>query len=56
MPFPLMQTTLSAPAPAPAREFPPFSLSRLLRTVFQPKRGERVCILIDLVDPAQMKG
>src|SRR5436190_20868901 len=34
-----------------ARQFPPFSLSRLLRTVFDPQPGERVCILIDLDDP-----
>ncbi len=32
-------------------EFPPFSLSRLLRTVFAPKGGERVAVLIDLEDP-----
>jgi aminopeptidase len=31
--------------------FPAFSLSRLLRTVFQPKPAERVAILIDLEDP-----
>jgi hypothetical protein len=37
--------------PAPARTFPPFSLPRLLRTVFAPKGGERVAILIDLPDP-----
>ena len=37
------------------RTFPPFSLSRLLKTVFAPKGGERVCILIDLPDTAQMK-
>ena len=35
----------------PKREFPPFSLTRLLTTVFDPKGGERVCILIDLDDP-----
>jgi aminopeptidase len=40
---------------APARHFPPFSLSRLLTTVFQPKGGERVAILIDLEDPAEVK-
>ncbi len=34
-----------------ARTFPPFSLTRLLRTVFHPKGGERVCLLIDLDDP-----
>jgi aminopeptidase len=31
--------------------FPPFSLSRLLKTVFNPTAGERVAILIDLDDP-----
>lgn len=31
--------------------FPPFDLVRLLNTVFAPKAGERVCILIDLKDP-----
>ena len=34
-----------------AQSFPPFSLTRLLRTVFQPKGGERVAILIDLENP-----
>ena len=38
-----------------ARSFPPFSLTRLLTTVFQPKGGERVAILIDLEDPAEIK-
>jgi len=33
------------------KTFPPFSLARLLRTVFQPRPGERVAILIDLDDP-----
>src|SRR5277367_5356042 len=37
-----------------ARSFPPFSLTRLLTTVFQPKGGERVAILIDLADPADV--
>ena len=36
---------------APARTFPPFSLTRLLSTVFAPKGGERVAILIDLPEP-----
>ena len=35
--------------------FPPFSLSRLLRTTFQPVGGERVAILIDLPDPGLVK-
>jgi hypothetical protein len=51
-----MNTTLEAPRPAAARQFPPFSLSRLLKTVFDPRPGERVCILIDLADPRQMAG
>jgi hypothetical protein len=36
---------------ANAQTFPSFSLDRLLNTVFQPKGGERVAILIDLEDP-----
>src|SRR5580698_8059787 len=35
--------------------FPPFSLTRLLNTVFAPKPGERVAILIDLPDPRTVK-
>ncbi len=38
------------------RQFPPFSLTRLLRTVFDPKSGERVCILIDLENPRDIEG
>ncbi len=37
------------------RQFPPFSLTRLLTTVFNPQPGERVCILIDLEDPREVK-
>lgn len=39
-----------------SREFPPFSLSRLLRTVFEPRPGERLAILIDLPDPRDVAG
>jgi hypothetical protein len=39
---------------APAKTFPSFSLARLLTTVFEPKGGERVAILIDLDDPADV--
>jgi len=35
--------------------FPEFSLSRLLRTVFAPKAGERIDVLIDLPDPKQIE-
>ena len=38
-----------------AQSFPPFSLSRLLTTVFTPPPGERIAILIDLKDPHDMK-
>jgi hypothetical protein len=38
------------------RAFPPFSLARLLSTVFAPKGGERICILIDLDDPNEIAG
>src|SRR6201984_841314 len=34
--------------------FPPFSLSRLLKTVFNPKAGERAAILIGLDDPQEI--
>ena len=37
------------------RQFPPFSLTRLLTTVFNPQPGERVCILIDLEDPREVQ-
>ncbi|MCB1079969.1 MAG: hypothetical protein KDM64_19270, partial [Verrucomicrobiae bacterium] len=37
------------------REFPPFSLTRLLGTVFEPTEGCRICLLIDLEDMSLMK-
>ena len=40
---------------ATPKTFPAFSLERLLTTVFAPKGGERVAILIDLEDPRQVK-
>ena len=40
----------------PTRTFPSFSLSRLLKTVFNPGKGERICILIDLADPREITG
>jgi hypothetical protein len=36
-------------------DFPPFSLHRLLKTTFAPEGGEKVCILIDLENPEQIK-
>jgi len=51
-----MSQTLAAPLPdAATRVFPPFSLERLLRSVFTPTEGRRVCILIDLPDISGMK-
>jgi aminopeptidase len=46
----IAQTKLTVPD-----TFPPFSLSRLLKTVFNPSAGERVAILIDLDDPHKIK-
>lgn len=37
------------------RTFPDFDLAKLLHTVFDPIDGCRVCMLIDLQDPAQAK-
>ncbi len=37
------------------KEYPPFDLGRLISTVFEPVQGKRVCILIDLENPADMK-
>jgi aminopeptidase len=47
---------MNQPANFTDRKFPPFSLARLLRTVFAPKGGEPVCVLIDLDDPREVAG
>src|SRR6266581_5892925 len=39
----------------PEKQWPAFSLTRLLRTVFAPKAGERIALLIDLPDPREAK-
>ena len=36
------------------REFPRFSISRLLSTVFKPTKGCRICILTDFDDPGAL--
>jgi aminopeptidase len=41
--------------PTQTAAFPAFSLSRLLKTVFNPRPGERVATLIDLEDPHNIK-
>ena len=40
---------------ASKRTFPPFSLKRLMETCFGQGSGERLCILIDLPDPKEVK-
>jgi aminopeptidase len=37
-----------------ARIFRPFSLTRLLKTTFEPEAGQRICILIDLENPSDI--
>ena len=37
------------------KTFPPFDLKRLMNTVFQPSAGQRLCILIDLDNPEDMR-
>lgn len=37
------------------RTFPPFDLAKLLTTVFDPLDGCKMCMLIDLDDPAKLK-
>jgi len=37
------------------KEFPPFDLVRLLRTVFSPNPGQKIAILIDLPNPREVK-
>ena len=49
-------STLTVQTSADQRQFPPFSLSRLLSTVFEPTFGRKVCILIDLPDLAEARG
>src|SRR5688500_17359699 len=46
----IQQSTVDRPRP-----FPPFSLTRLLTTVFNPQPGERIGMPIDLTDPRQVK-
>ena len=49
-----MNSTIEPTPATRTREFPPFSLTRLLRTVFDPQPGERVCVLIDLENPREV--
>jgi leucyl aminopeptidase (aminopeptidase T) len=40
---------------ASKRTFPPFSLKRLMETCFGKGSGEKLCVLIDLPDPSEVK-
>ena len=40
---------------AARRVFPTFDLATLLKSTFEPRQGQRIAILIDLPDPAQMR-
>ncbi len=55
----MTQATLEKPSKleldASQRNFAPFSLTRLLKTCFGEGRGEKVCVLIDLPDPREVK-
>lgn len=39
----------------PTRTFPAFSLTRLIKTVFEPSGKEKICVLIDLDRPEDVK-
>lgn len=47
--------TMTIADQAAARTFPPFSLTRLLKTTFEPLPGQKICILIDLENPHDIK-
>jgi len=47
---------MTIPEQVAARKFPPFSLASLLKTTFGPKPGQKVCVLIDLENPADVIG
>jgi hypothetical protein len=51
-----IMNTLAMPHPSgasPSSDFPPFDLTRLLGTVFEPTVGCRICILTDFENPAE---
>ena len=48
-------TTMTISQQAASRPFPPFSLTGLLRRTFAPKPRQKVCVLIDLEDPRDIK-
>jgi len=54
--FPHSRANLGSTMELPAQSFPDFSLARLLKTVFAPESGQRICILIDLPEPRRVRG
>ena len=50
-----MSATNTLELDASKREFAPFSLKRLLENSFGPGQGEKVCVLIDLPNPQNIK-
>ncbi len=48
-------TAMTIADQAATRTFPPFNLRNLLEITFRPKPGSRVCILIDLDDPKEVR-
>lgn len=46
----------SIPTQAAKRVFPAFDLANLLRSTFAPEPGQRICVLIDLPEPADARG
>jgi len=46
---------LTIPTQAARRIFPPFRLANLLRSTFEPRSGQRICILIDLPDTSHIQ-
>jgi hypothetical protein len=46
---------MTIPTQAARRIFPPFRLTNLIRSTFEPQEGQKICILIDLPDPKLIK-
>jgi len=46
---------LTIPTQAARRIFPTFRLANLLRSTFEPRAGQKICILIDLPDASQIE-
>ncbi len=48
-------TNMTIQEQAARRTFPAFRLANLLRSTFEPRPGQKICILIDLEDPSEIK-